>query len=131
MIVKLQENPVYPALLLEYFIDQLAEYIVSDTDTAMCRLCVRGSCDRQMSSLTCRTGVRDWLTTHRELFSRGMPEEIEKQFKYLDALRSSGIVNMYGAVPYLEKAFPHWSREWYTALLRIWMETYPERVKEK
>lgn len=129
--MNLQEHPIYPSLLLEYFIDQLAEYIVLDADIPMCSLCVRGSCDQQMSGLTCRCGVRDWLTTHRELFSRGLPEEIQKQFDYLDALRSSGAVNMYGAVPYLEKEFPHWSRAWYKTLLRLWMETCKERTEEK
>lgn len=122
---------MYYNLLLEYFIDQLAEYIVLDTDIPMCSLCVRGSCDQQVSGLTCRCGVRDQLTAHRELFSRGLPEELQKQFHYLDALRSSGAVNMYEAVPYLEKEFPRWSQAWYKALLRLWMETYQERMADK
>lgn len=130
-MMNLQEHPSYSGVLLEYFIDQLAEYIVLDADIPMCSLCVRGSCDHQVSGLTCRCGVRDWLTTHRELFSRGLPEEIQKQFCYLDALRSSNAVNMYGAAPYLEKEFPHWSQAWYKALLRLWMETFQERTEAK
>ena len=129
--MNLQEHPAYSRLLLEYFIDQLAEYIVLDTDIPMCSLCVRGSCDQQMSGLTCRCGVRDWLTTHRELFSRSLPEEVQKQFGFLDALRATGAVNMYGAAPYLEKKFPHWSREWYKTLVQLWMDTFQERTEEK
>lgn len=125
--MELKKHPIYPSLLLEYFIDQLAEYIVLDADTPICSLCVRGSCDQQVSGLTCRCGIRDWLTTHRELFSRSLPEEVQKQFNYLDALRSTGTINMYGAVPYLEKEFPHWSQEWYKTLLQLWMDTFQER----
>ena len=46
---------------LNYYIDQLAEYIVLDADVNMCGLCVRGSCNSQQSGLTCRYGVKAFL----------------------------------------------------------------------
>lgn len=52
-------------------------------------------------------------------------EEIEV-FEYLDDLRESGVTNMYGAVPYIEKEFGLGRRE-SARLLGKWMETFSER----
>lgn len=40
-------------------------------------------------------------------------EEIlmEEYFTYLEELRHSGITNMYGAVPYLQRAFPELAKD--------------------
>lgn len=128
--MSLEKHKSYPALQLEYFIDQLAEYIVLESDT-MCPLCARGSCDSQVSGLTCRNGVQAWLMERKAELVPGLSGEIQREFEYLDALRRSGAVNMYGAVPYLQNAFPGWSREWYTGLLRLWMDTCQERTEEQ
>lgn len=42
---------------------------------------------------------------------------------YLDALRESGVTNMYGAVPYLQQEFPELSYDHAQAvyILREWM----------
>jgi hypothetical protein len=48
---------------------------------------------------------------------------MEKYFEYLEALRDSGVVNMYGAAPYLAEEFDLDKR---TArkILIAWMESY-------
>ena len=48
---------------------------------------------------------------------------MKKYFDYLDALRESGVTNMYGAVPYLQQAFPELSYDHAQAvyILREWM----------
>lgn len=49
---------------------------------------------------------------------------VKKYFDYLDALRGSGVTNMYGAVPYLQREFPELSYDHAQAVyvLREWME---------
>lgn len=128
--MSIQEHKDYPALLLEYYIDQLAEHIVLDAD-GMCSLCVRGSCYYQVSGLTCRNGVKAWLLERRPEYEEFLTEELQKEFHYLDELRSSNVTNMYGAVPYLQEQFPYWSEAWYAHVLKIWMDTYTERMSEK
>ena len=47
---------------------------------------------------------------------------MEEMFKYLDGLRDSGIVNMYGARPYLENEFGIDSKYAKEVLMK-WMES--------
>mgnify|MGYP003298699703 CR=1 FL=1 len=54
----------------------------------------------------------------------------EEYFEYLDALRESGITNMYGAGPYLQAEFGLEQRE-AREILIAWMETFEERHREK
>ena len=51
---------------------------------------------------------------------------MKKYFDYLDALRDSGVTNMYGAVPYLQQVFPELSYDHAQAvyILREWMAHY-------
>jgi len=54
----------------------------------------------------------------------------EEMFQYLDDLRESGVVNMFGATPYLQDEFgldKHEAR----AILCEWMKTFGERHKEE
>jgi len=51
----------------------------------------------------------------------------EEYFKYLDALRDSGVTNMFGAVPYLMNEFPELSMDEARNILKNWMNTYSER----
>ena len=58
--------------------------------------------------------------------------KLRKYFRYLDALRETGITNMYGASPYLSDAFDINAKE-ASAALRMWMDTLshapiPDRV---
>lgn len=55
-----------------------------------------------------------------------MITEDEDVFTYLDALRESGITNMWGAAPYIEAQFGV-SRKEAIKLLGEWMETFDKR----
>lgn len=52
--------------------------------------------------------------------------DMGRYFNYLDGLRAFGIVNMFGAIPYLQETFPElrsddvWARE----VLTAWMDSY-------
>jgi len=54
----------------------------------------------------------------------------EKHLRFLDRLRESGVTNMYGASPYLEKAFSI-KREIALEILGYWMKTFKERHTAK
>lgn len=51
-----------------------------------------------------------------------------KYFAYLERLRESGVTNMYGAVPYLQRAFPEltYDRGRAHEILTAWMRSYDE-----
>ena len=51
----------------------------------------------------------------------------EKYLEYLDALRESGITNMFGARPYLMNAYPKLSKDEAKEVLSYWMKTFGER----
>ena len=50
----------------------------------------------------------------------------DEQLEYLDALRESGVTNMFGAAPYVEREFGL-SRTDARAVLTFWMRTFAER----
>lgn len=50
----------------------------------------------------------------------------EEYFEYLDALRETGVTNMFGAAPYLESEF-EMSRKDARDILVEWMETFEQR----
>ena len=47
---------------------------------------------------------------------------MKQYFDYLDALRESGVTNMYGAVPYLQQEFPELGFNHAQAVYVEWME---------
>jgi hypothetical protein len=51
----------------------------------------------------------------------------EEHLTYLDGLRESGVTNMFGATPYLRKAFPELSRLQANDVLGYWMRTFTAR----
>ena len=53
----------------------------------------------------------------------------EEYFQYLDALRESGITNMFGAAPYLQREFDL-TRYDARDILIEWMETFEQRHGE-
>ena len=55
-----------------------------------------------------------------------MADQKTEIFEYLDRLRESGAVNMFGAAPYVEQNFDVDRRE-AKALHKEWMETFAER----
>ena len=52
----------------------------------------------------------------------------ETLFEYLDALRDSGVTNMFGAGPYLQEAFglSRWEAK---DVVLAWMQTFRDRKK--
>ena len=52
----------------------------------------------------------------------------ETLFEYLDALRDSGVTNMFGAGPYLQEAFglSRWEAK---DVVLAWMQTFRDRQK--
>ena len=54
-----------------------------------------------------------------------MAKTKNKYWLYLESLRKSGVVNMYGAVPYLMKAFDLPKKE-ASDILSDWMKNYNE-----
>lgn len=58
------------------------------------------------------------------------PEYVtDEMLVFLDELRESGITNMFGATPYVEKRF-NMKRKDASAVLFYWMETFSERHKD-
>ena len=57
-----------------------------------------------------------------------MAEDVnEKYYRYLDALRESGAINMLGAAGHLDRAFRELNMSKARKILAQWMETYSER----
>ena len=54
------------------------------------------------------------------------PATQEEMFLYLDGLRESGVTNMFGASPYLQRAFGL-ERKHASEVLGEWMRTFSER----
>ena len=57
-----------------------------------------------------------------------MKQEWIEYYRYLEDLRQSGVVNMYGATPYLQEAYNLSYNDAKTILLN-WMENYDEIIK--
>jgi hypothetical protein len=51
----------------------------------------------------------------------------DKHLVFLDNLRESGKTNMFGATPYLQKAFKNLTRDESVKVLSYWMNTFSER----
>lgn len=57
-------------------------------------------------------------------------EEWEQYYKVLEAIRESGITNMFGAAPYLKEFCPELSHKESQAVLVNWMRNYNELNKK-
>ncbi len=67
------------------------------------------------------------MATDTKLIERPTKCE-DKHLEYLDALRESGVTNMYGASPYLSRAFRSLRKpEDASAVLVYWMRTFLQR----
>lgn len=64
----------------------------------------------------------------RKMLRRKDPA-LKKYFDYLDFLRMMGTTNMFGAVPYLQQAFPELGSDTVKAheVLTAWMDSYSAR----
>jgi hypothetical protein len=58
-------------------------------------------------------------------------EDKNEYFEYLDDLRESGIVNMFGARPFLMKEFPQLNKNEAGEIMSEWMKTFADRHKEQ
>lgn len=56
-----------------------------------------------------------------------MIDERQQYFEYLDELRESGETNMFGARPFLQRAFPELKSFEAGKILTEWMQTFSER----
>lgn len=54
-------------------------------------------------------------------------EQLEEYLEELDAIRASGITNMFGAAPYLQDAFADMTDKQARTVLLYWMNTFAER----
>jgi uncharacterized protein YjgD (DUF1641 family) len=57
-------------------------------------------------------------------------EELLKYVEYLDELRESGVINMFGAAPYLQKVFGITYRKDAQDILSYWMKNYTSTWEE-
>lgn len=66
-----------------------------------------------------------------EGFRQGQKEKpkcvTDEHLEYLDDLRESGVVNMFGARPYLQEEFPDLDDGAASSVLCYWMKTFEER----
>lgn len=53
----------------------------------------------------------------------------EEVFRFLDSVRESGTINMFGAAPYVQESFDV-DRGEAKKLLLEWMDTFAERMKK-
>ena len=53
-------------------------------------------------------------------------DDDKRYYRYLFALQNSGVTNMYGACPYLEKTFPELDTQKAEVVLMYWMTHYQE-----
>lgn len=61
---------------------------------------------------------------------RPIKEEWESYYNILEAIRKSGVTNMFGATPYLREFCPELSREEAKEILGNWMANYDELNKK-
>jgi len=55
------------------------------------------------------------------------PEFVQDEYlSYLDAVRESGLINMFGAAPYLADEFPELDKRQARSVLQYWMQTFGE-----
>ena len=52
--------------------------------------------------------------------------EKDEIFQYLFELQSSGVTNMFGAVPYAVEEFPQFDKKEVKAVVMEWMKNYSE-----
>lgn len=68
------------------------------------------------------------MTTIEQVIETGVDEkQIENYLRYLDNLRESGATNMFGARPWLMRAYPDLDEGQAAKVLTYWMATFSER----
>jgi len=78
--------------------------------------------NKELIGLAAQKALKGGLEEH---FTK---EDLVEMFQFLDGLRDSGVVNMFGAAPYLEENFfigVRLARK----VLQAWMETYGKETE--
>jgi len=57
-------------------------------------------------------------------------DELDEMLGYLDVVKESCVINMFGAAPYLRDEFPELSKRESREVVAYWMKTFGERHKE-
>ncbi len=66
----------------------------------------------------------------QDFFSKPLKENVDKKYNdFLIALRDSGVTNMYGAAPYLQKEFGL-NRKEAIKILANWMRSFSKPLEE-
>lgn len=69
------------------------------------------------------------MSNDKEIVER--PEFVlEEHLRFLDAIRLSGAVNMFGASPYLQEVYDELTKTQARKVLTYWMRTFSERHNE-
>lgn len=96
--------PASGHITLGYFIARLAEMLVLSEQGRPCDMCAIGSCDSQVSGMTCLNGVAAWLTEQACQYDSDAEKNEEAYFSYLSSLPEPRLLD---AVSLLERRFPH------------------------
>ena len=56
-----------------------------------------------------------------------MEQENRTYYDYLDELRDSGLINMFGAAKFLAREFPELGYDKAVSVLHCWMESHAQR----
>lgn len=56
-----------------------------------------------------------------------MEQDKRMYYAYLDELRESGLIDMFGAAKYLEREFPELTQTDAASVLRSWMNRFAQR----
>ena len=72
--------------------------------------------------MTRNEGMKEFLKEVGNVIGANV-QQVEQYFDYLDDLRDSGVTNMYGATPYLQREFD-FNKQDARTVLKAWMESY-------
>lgn len=97
-------KPASGYVTLGYYIARLAEEIVLNENSCQCDMCAIGSCDSQVSGVTCLNGVTVWLMNQAETFVQDADKREAEYFSFLNTLSDTQIQD---AVSLMETRFPH------------------------
>jgi len=76
---------------LEYFIDQLAAYLVDESDAGKCSLCIHRACSVQRTDTFCRYGVKAFLQGKSGEFADVLQMDLQHNRTYYDYLNDNAV----------------------------------------
>ena len=72
---------------LEYFIDQLAAYLIDESDAGKCSLCIHRACIAHRTDAFCRYGVKAFLQGKSGEFADVLQMDLQHNRTYYDYLK--------------------------------------------